>query len=129
MEDEEYEDVLVISYTDHGSSILPQSTAEKIMKNIRLEVTQKVTHNSNEKSLKLGQSEENLLDQFVNNRKSELMFQTIGFLAYERSRDTFYIGHGPKIDALSHKSENCYKHSMTSTYCDVGYVLPWKDYT
>src|SRR3990167_2721307 len=40
MEDEEYEDVLVISYTDHGSSILPQSTAEKIMKMLRLEATE-----------------------------------------------------------------------------------------
>src|SRR3990167_4168289 len=67
MEDEEYEDVLVISYTDHGSSILPQSTAEKIMKNIRLEVTQSISRSAlTEKNFKLrGKSEPTLLDHIA----------------------------------------------------------------
>src|SRR3990167_4930008 len=40
MEDNEFEEVTIISHTDHGTSVLPQSTAERLMKEIKLEVLQ-----------------------------------------------------------------------------------------
>ena len=39
----------IISHTDHGTSVLPQSTAERLMKEIKLEVTQKISQNENQK--------------------------------------------------------------------------------
>src|SRR3990167_3021494 len=49
MEDNEFEEVTIISHTDHGTSVLPQSTAERLMKEIKLEVTQKISQNENVK--------------------------------------------------------------------------------
>ncbi len=49
MEDNEFEEVTIISHTDHGTSVLPQSTAERLMKEIKLEVTQKISQNENQK--------------------------------------------------------------------------------
>src|SRR3990167_2213427 len=40
MEDNEFEEVTIISHTDHGTSVLPQSTAERLMKEFKLEVLQ-----------------------------------------------------------------------------------------
>src|SRR3990167_7154517 len=54
MEDNEFEEVTIISHTDHGTSVLPQSTAERLMKEIKLEVTQKISQNEN---VKLGSLE------------------------------------------------------------------------
>src|SRR3990167_9052107 len=49
MEDNEFEEATIISHTDHGTSVLPQSTAERLMKEIKLEVTQKISQNENVK--------------------------------------------------------------------------------
>src|SRR3990167_8779693 len=54
MEDNEFDEVTIISHTDHGTSVLPQSTAERLMKEIKLEVTQKISQNEN---VKLGSLE------------------------------------------------------------------------
>src|SRR3990167_10168670 len=47
MEDNEFEEVTIISHTDQGATILPQRTAERLMKDIRLEVTQKISQTEN----------------------------------------------------------------------------------
>src|SRR3990167_7421929 len=72
MEDNEFEEVTIISHTDQGTSVLPQSTAERLMKEIKLEVTQKISQNEN---VKLGSLQHSttptLLDsiyQFVKKR-------------------------------------------------------------
>src|SRR3990167_2485294 len=65
MEDEEYEDVLVISYTDHGSSILPQSTAEKIMNGTSLEILQQVTGTGREKFGDSFSEEGSVIDRLI----------------------------------------------------------------
>src|SRR3990167_7124061 len=74
MEDNEFEEVTIISHTDHGTSVLPQSTAERLMKEIKLEVTQKISQNEN---VKLGSLQHSttptLLDsiyQFVATKKA-----------------------------------------------------------
>ena len=47
MEDNEFEEGTIISHTDQGATILPQRTAERLMKDIRLEVTQKISPTEN----------------------------------------------------------------------------------
>src|SRR3990167_6173487 len=49
MEDNEFEEVTIISHTDLCSSVLPQTTAERLMKEVRLEVTQKISPTENVK--------------------------------------------------------------------------------
>src|SRR3990167_2832718 len=57
MEDNEFEEVTIISHTDQGATILPQRTAERLMKDIRLEVTQKISQTENIKMGSLKDSE------------------------------------------------------------------------
>src|SRR3990167_2761717 len=49
MEDNEFEEVTIISHTDLCSSVLPQTTGERLMKEVRLEVTQKISPTENVK--------------------------------------------------------------------------------
>src|SRR3990167_11401043 len=75
MEDNEFEEVTIISHTDHGTSVLPQSTAERLMKEIKLEVTQKITQNEN---VKLGSLQHSttptLLDSIYQNVLSKFSY-------------------------------------------------------
>src|SRR3990167_1847139 len=84
MEDNEFEEVTIISHTDHGTSVLPQSTAERLMKEIKLEVTQKSSQNENVKLGSLeGSTTPTLLDAIHQNvlRKQTVDRQVVWFLS------------------------------------------------
>src|SRR3990167_7664746 len=81
MEDNEFEEVTIISHTDHGTSVLPQSTAERLMKEIKLEVTQKISQNENVKLGSLeGSTTPTLLDAIHQNVLSQQTHPELGGL-------------------------------------------------
>src|SRR3990167_2110123 len=81
MEDNEFEEVTIISHTDHGTSVLPQSTAERLMKEIKLEVTQKISQNEN---VKLGSLQHSTTPTLLDRLQSMLSKVSI-------SGQTFFI--------------------------------------
>src|SRR3990167_1866626 len=100
MEDNEFDEVTIISHTDHGTSVLPQSTAERLMKEIKLEVTQKISQNENVKLGSLeGSTTPTLLDaihQYVDNHNllgKECYYIAANPFTKNTENHSFIVGH------------------------------------
>ena len=72
MEDNEFEEVTIISHTDLCSSVLPQATAERLMREIRLEVTQKISPTEN---VKLGSLQDPEAERRLNKIQEVMLSQ------------------------------------------------------
>src|SRR3990167_491107 len=134
MEDNEFEEVTIISHTDHGTSVLPQSTAERLMKEIKLEVTQKISQNEN---VKLGSLQHSttptLLDSIyqngfgtVANNRSVSFFSPHRWDGYEKQ---FLMGYG-NFTALLKDGVTTQQYSLNAADGNalISYVLPWGEH-
>src|SRR3990167_4752114 len=131
MEDNEFEEVTIISHTDHGTSVLPQSTAERLMKEIKLEVTQKISQNENVKLGSLeGSTTPTLLDaihQYVSDRNQPSqdcrMIARSPFSEADGAHTTL-VGHGSVHIEVSFTPDKGYvARKLTDCYMTVFYIL------
>src|SRR3990167_4907026 len=106
MEDNEFEEVTIISHTDHGTSVLPQSTAERLMKEIKLEVTQKISQNEN---VKLGSLEGSTTPTLLDAIHQKVLRPNV------ESPKLYFFAALPKLDPPSDIAYFCasYKHLLT----------------
>ena len=58
MEDNEFEEVTIISHTSEEPSVLPESTAQRFLKSLRIEITQTAKPSSNDRLGKLRRSKQ-----------------------------------------------------------------------
>src|SRR3990167_312421 len=129
MEDNEFEEVTIISHTDHGTSVLPQSTAERLMKEIKLEVTQKISQNEN---VKLGSLQHSttptLLDSIYQSLPSGREGASVHFLGPMldfHDRFCFGVGVGSSYLALRGLNSSDFPRAPKGLNRDVHYAIWW----
>src|SRR3990167_2477669 len=129
MEDNEFEEVTIISHTDHGTSVLPQSTAERLMKEIKLEVTQKISQNEN---VKLGSLQHSttptLLDSIYQNvlSSAELPMDIYFFCPHPDNAHKFFISLAQQTMEFDTSTEvtRLFAQANNISTC----ILPWRSY-
>src|SRR3990167_5691418 len=125
MEDNEFEEVTIISHTDQGATILPQRTAERLMKDIRLEVTQKISPTEN---IKYGSDQNSAasteLHQLIENNFANSPNLEFGFFSKISTKPTSYVI-GSNVSALL---SNGSVTSVVPSGAKVSTILRWQQY-